>query len=406
MVANVSRYSISSKLEKTTNCFQSWLYLPDPTPLHLTLGTVAANRMRGDPVWELLIGPPSSGKTEILNSVTTLPHMHSASTLSEGGLLSATPAKERSATATGGLLREVGDFGIVVFKDFTSILSMGREERGKTLSALREIYDGHWIRRLGPDGGNKYEWRGKMGFLAGCTDAIESHHHVISTMGDRYVRYRMPEADPKEQGLRALTNQGREAEMRRSLEEAVEDLFRGLDFSEGVDVREDDRFRINSLATFTAKTRSPVERDSHKREIEYVPDAEQPARLSKSLIALFGGLLKIGVCPEGAFECIRRVAFDCLPKVRRQLLIRLLQANADPTVPSFIEATRLPRTTIQRTLEDLQVHRIVESYASPSSRSNDIVWTLEDGHNVLRGTGDAWCFTGDAATLLDEAGCL
>jgi hypothetical protein len=403
---DVAEYFVSPKLEETTHRFQHWLYLPDPTPLYGTLATVAANLMPGDPVWLLLIGPPSGGKTEILNSILTLPHMHGASTLSEAGLLSATPAKERSKTASGGLLREVGEFGIAVFKDFTSVLSMSRDQRALTLAALREIYDGHWIRRLGVDGGKQFEWRGKMGFLAGCTDAIETHHHVIATMGDRYVRQRMPVVDPKEQGLRASANQGREAEMRRALEEAVEDLFRGLNFSEAVHVDENYKLRINSLATFAAIARSPVERDSYKREIEYVPDAEQPARICKSLIALFGGALKIGVCPDGAFECIRRVAFDSIPKVRRQLLMSLLQARSDPTTENFIQATCLPKTTIERTLEDLQVHRIVESYEGSSERKGDIVWRLEDGRDVLRGSGKSWSLTGDAAALLDDAGCL
>ena len=49
---------------------------------------------------------------------------HVTSTIaSEGALLSATPRRERNKKATGGLLRKIGDHGVLVIKDVTSILS-------------------------------------------------------------------------------------------------------------------------------------------------------------------------------------------------------------------------------------------------------------------------------------------
>ena len=53
--------------------FQRWLYLPDTDAVLAALAAVAANRLSGDPVWLLLIGPPGGGKTEILASLTGLP---------------------------------------------------------------------------------------------------------------------------------------------------------------------------------------------------------------------------------------------------------------------------------------------------------------------------------------------
>src|SRR5580700_2259454 len=85
---------LSPELNRVVDQFQEYLHLPDPTPLVMTLATVAANSMPGDPVWLLLIGPPGSGKTEILNSTLKLPNMHSASTLTEAGLLSGTSMKD------------------------------------------------------------------------------------------------------------------------------------------------------------------------------------------------------------------------------------------------------------------------------------------------------------------------
>jgi hypothetical protein len=108
--------------------------------------------MQGDAVWLSLVGPPSGGKGEILNSLTDLPFIHPAGTLTESALLSGVKKKERVKGTQGGLLMETGKFGVLHLKDFTSVLSMPRDARASVLAALREIYDGAWTRRLGVDG--------------------------------------------------------------------------------------------------------------------------------------------------------------------------------------------------------------------------------------------------------------
>jgi len=62
----------AKRLWGVTGAFQKWLYLPDPSPLHVALAVVIANRMDGDPVWLLLVGAPGSAKTEILMTVSSL----------------------------------------------------------------------------------------------------------------------------------------------------------------------------------------------------------------------------------------------------------------------------------------------------------------------------------------------
>ena len=51
-----------------------------------------------------------------------------------------------------GLLRKIGSFGILVLKDFTSVLGLHRDNLCEMLDALREIDDGRWVRP-------RYRWR-------------------------------------------------------------------------------------------------------------------------------------------------------------------------------------------------------------------------------------------------------
>ena len=158
-----------SNLTETLGAFRSWLHLPDPTPVLAVLGGVAGNLLPGDPVWLGLVAPPSFAKTEILNALSLLRNVHRTATLTPASLLSGTPKKTRAADAKGGLLREIGDFGILVMKDFGSILSLRAEAKAEVLAALREIYDGSWTRHLGTDGGRTLSWEGKVGLIFGAT---------------------------------------------------------------------------------------------------------------------------------------------------------------------------------------------------------------------------------------------
>src|SRR4051794_5794590 len=77
----------AAALNAMLDVFERWLLLPDPTPIYAALGAVAANYLPGDPVWLGLVGPPSSAKTEILNSTLKLPHIVPAATMTPAALL-------------------------------------------------------------------------------------------------------------------------------------------------------------------------------------------------------------------------------------------------------------------------------------------------------------------------------
>src|SRR5262245_58198915 len=102
------------RLDQVLSTFKNWLHMPDPGIVEVCLAAIAANRIPGDPVWILLTGGASSGKTEVLNSLCALSNIRPVSTLTEAALLSGTGARERASDATGGLLRGIGPFGILV----------------------------------------------------------------------------------------------------------------------------------------------------------------------------------------------------------------------------------------------------------------------------------------------------
>jgi hypothetical protein len=125
-------------LDRTIATFRKWLYLPDPAPLLVTLGAVAANVRDGDPVWLLLVGPPGGGKSELLQSLIGLPDIHPTATLTEAALLSGTPKREHDANAKGGLLRAIGNFGIILCKAIRARLNALDDRLGQESATAAE----------------------------------------------------------------------------------------------------------------------------------------------------------------------------------------------------------------------------------------------------------------------------
>jgi len=347
------------ELTDVLETFRSWLYLPDPAPVYVTCAAIAANRVeRFDPTWLVLIGAAGSGKTEALNAATGLAGVYLAGTLTEASLLSGTPRKDTADGASGGLLHEIGTSGILILKDFGSILSMHREQRANVLAALREIYDGSWHRDVGSDGGRRLHWEGRIGLLAGATTVLDSHHAVMAQLGERFLLHRIAVPDPRSQGKASLAHHGRERTMRRELADAITGLFADLDVKEPPALTESDSARLVDLADLVSRGRSPVIRDNYRREIELVPDSEAPGRIVGALARVLTGLRLIGVDEREAWRLTSKTGLDSMPAARLQALEFLLGRD-EATTSDVATELDLPTQTTRRTLEDLAAHGLI-----------------------------------------------
>jgi hypothetical protein len=341
-----------STLEAAVNVFGEWLALADATPLYAMLGTVVANLLPGDPVWLGIIAPPSSAKTELLNSLSKLPYVAVTEALSPAALLSGTPKRQKAKNASGGLLKQVGDFGILAFKDFGTVLEMRLEARSEMLAALRRVFDGEYVRQVGSDGGQTITWRGKVGLIFGSTQKYDLYHGVIGTLGDRFLLIRIDTA--KNQFAMCFKHVGKATTaMRDALANAVAGLFAGLpkELPELGPLSKAEMQELEKTVMLAVRLRAGVERDRIKRDIEAVYDPEGPARLALSLERLFAGLIITGLDRAKAMKIIQQVAMDSTPRFRLQAYNAL---TADwQTTREIATTLELPTTTTQRALEDL-----------------------------------------------------
>jgi hypothetical protein len=253
----------------------------------------------------------------------------------------------------------MGGRGILVIKDVTSILSMNRETRQQILAALREVHDGHWSRRIGGDGGRKLTWTGRLVVVGAVTTSWDTHHGVVSALGDRFLLFRMNSRDGRTAaGRQALRNTGQEAVMRKELGDVAVRLLAGR--VEPQLLSEADLDMLLRVANTVTLCRSAVEFDYRGDLIEvHMPEA--PTRCAKQLHQLVLGARALGMTSEASMRLAVRVGHDSMPPMRLAILEAVSRQKAvDRKTPAWLtqaDIVRLlpdrPRTSVERQVDAL-----------------------------------------------------
>jgi hypothetical protein len=347
----------SGELAGVHDAYLQWLgddY--DLGALNVVLCAAAAGKLSGDPPWVLVVGGSGNCKTETVAPLGGAGAVTISTITGEAALLSGTPAKSRAKNATGGLLRAIGSSGLLVVKDFTSILSMNRDTRAMVLAALREIYDGHWTRNVGTDGGFTLTWRGRLVVIGAVTTAWDRAYEVVSTMGDRFVLVRLRSDDAglrRAAGMQAMGNVGDETRMRKDLAAKVGKLLHGASGDPEPRLTEAEMTSLIGMADLVTRGRTPVERD-YQGNPAWAHALEMPTRFAKQLVQIVRGGLVLGLDPETAMGVAARCCHDTMPPLRRKVLAAVA-ANPLSGTAKVVAILQLPWTTVDRTLQELHL---------------------------------------------------
>jgi hypothetical protein len=86
--------------------------------------------------------------------------------------------------------------------------------------------------------------------------------------------------------------------MRKELSRAVSSLF-STQIPRKRQAWNKETQRLIALTTLAARCRSAVDRDSHSREVELIPEPEAPGRLALALSRLLAGVSVLGASLQG-----------------------------------------------------------------------------------------------------------
>jgi hypothetical protein len=346
-------------LEQAHDVFKRWLgddY--DLDALDAMLAAAAVERLDGDPLWLLIISGSGNAKTETVQALSGINATVVSTITSEGALLSATATRERTRDATGGLLQEIGDHGVLVIKDVTSILSMNRDLRGQVLGAFREIHDGSWVRKVGTDGGRSLPWAGRIAVIGAVTTAWDQAHAVIASMGDRFVLVRVDSTNGRvAAGRKAIGNTGVEAQMRAELAGAVAGVIAGMETT-GVTLTEEETDIVLAAADLVTLARTGVEYD-HRGDVIDAHAPEMPTRFAKELTQIIRGAVAIGIPRHKALRLAIRCARDSMPPLRLKLIDDLATHPGSSAI-DIRKRINKPRSTVDRQLQALHMLGVLD----------------------------------------------
>jgi len=348
------------------------LFLPHPVSLMALLGTLAANMIDGDPVWLMLVGPPGDGKTELLNLLLAVPHVHAVDApQGAAAFLSGTPSAEKGKQANGGLLRLVGSHGALLFGDFTDVVQAQPAKRDEIMTTLRRAADGRWTRPVGSDGGQQLSWEGKLACFGGVTSQIDQYAQLSAQMGERWVMCRSIVSDTLLKSLRAIDNSGHRG-WREDLQAKVKTFYEelGIGFlGEPSQHRRPEislavQARVAWMADLAARGRSGVPRDPQQGNVvSGMVETETPNRLGRQLCQIYAGLVIIGANPKQTWEVLSKVALDSMPRLRLVILLAVHAGKVTPKGGVMLDdlkaRVKVAPAVLRRAVEDMELHDVL-----------------------------------------------
>lgn len=324
-------------LQDVEQAFEKALLLEDKNIIRLICAVMTSNITLDEPVWLMIVAPSSGGKTSILLSLdglkldNTRPATVFISDITENTFASGFKKKGEDAS----LLNKLGWGSVLVFKDFTTMLTKRQEARDAVVGQLREIFDRKYDKHTGT--GVSIEWRGKAGAIGGVTHIVYEYLPRMSAMGDRFVLYEMKQP-PRKDVLRFLINLRRKRDSQeKALQEAKELLHQFLIRArEGVkeaeiEISPEQEEDIITVGDFSAKVSSGIIQDMYDGTIQFVPPHAMPTRLVGQMLAIATMLVHLKKI-DGAsdtklddndMDLLYQLAFDTIP-IKRRIALKYL----------------------------------------------------------------------------------
>jgi len=333
----------------------------------LTIGgaVVTACRIPGDPLWVFLVGPPSTGKTVVIDLFgLDKENCEEISKLSATQLVSGYKDPE-DPDSDPSIFSRLKNRALLI-KDYTTVIAMPSQEQEALYGILRDAYDGHVRIQYGNnklfDVSNTY-----FSLLAGVTDVIKQDNRA--DLGERFLRCEV--IDDRTYDRFAVAQAAIEASvMTNGRREQINSLGKFVQAAmsyahQQCDLAANDKrpypkltpavaTQLNYLSQIVGRLRTVVPRKGE--EILYRPRPEGGARVAKQLMKLGMSLAFLLDSPDidqTIYSYIRRTALDTITGYRLQIC-QQLAAKPGMDAQEIGNRITIGKTGTLRLLRDLQ----------------------------------------------------
>jgi len=345
------------------------------------------------PLWAVLVGAPSSMKTELVKGLNGLPHIYYLDTLTSNPFASGYVAPKGKKAYD--LLDELNDKCLVI-RDMTTLFSLNEDTVKKLLGELVAIYDQEFAKFSATRGKQSYKARFS---LLGCITpaALNNHRRYINMIGPRFLFVRMPDltAAREARGFEIAWQAGKRSALIRNGRQLLISYLTQLAAAkpsiqpENIEIQE----IINGLAILVSKGRGVVitkpqsfkddeGNDKSYYDVEGV-QCEEPWRallqlrgMGRCLAAVRG---KAMVTIEET-KVLADIALSSMTPDRAEVVTMMFR-EPDALFTAHDLQTRLAsrsQRTIQRNLKELKALNMIDSFKDESLPNAPWQWFLNE----------------------------
>lgn len=376
------------KLTALKKKMREHLYMEDEDILDIIMAASVTNIMQlGQPVWLIVIGAPSSGKTQYISPLEyAQPEgqniIHEITDITPNTFLSGSLTK-KSAEFEPSLLKRIGGHGILLFPDLTALFSKEAQTLHEILGQLRHIYDGHLTKLTGNQ--EPITWKGKLGIIGASTGSIYRHFEEIADMGERFMYYRMKPYNVDKAVDKSLsrTLYGQE------LDEHIGSLY-GEYIAEVIQKHttdpvfsDEDNRKIKEMAKLASVIRTSVHINERSQEVDRIPEPEMPMRTALQLRGLALGMCVMNEYENGSatlteknIRALEWCAFSLANDERRKTLQALAEYPAGCTSAAIAMTLGLPTGSTSAYLQQLASLRVCRRLKVDGNNAD--LWLMDD----------------------------
>ena len=355
--------------------------------LAVMLSVVISVRLKGDPLWIYVVGPPSSGKSTLAQAMDgSTQWVRSISKLTATTLVNGW----KSADGKDHSLLPKLNKKTLVIKDFTTTLTLPVATQETLYGTLRDAYDGAYSQSFGNAVDRDYAGF-QFAMIACCTDEIRSSNRAA--LGERFLTIEILdgkhnnskhmdcaientinyittglEEDRKEESKIAPSEV---TKLKRSVLGFLQHLDQTLLEQSPPKVSDWVKVRIAALAQVIGQIRAQVKREGTSNDLSYRPRAEIGLRLAGQLVKLAIAIALVLNKPEvdkHVYSIIQKVALDTVRGWNFEIIEAI--ANSDyQSLSAKQVANRLGISTssAERKLANLRELKLVTKKGTPNN---------------------------------------
>lgn len=334
--------------------------------LKIIMAVCLSSDVGGSPLWVHVVGPPSVGKTALLECLEDSRHCVFVSSLTPHVLVS---GFNGNGSKDSSLIPKLKDKAFVA-KDFTEILSMPKTDKDSIYSTLRGAYDGRVDKSYG-NGVTRSYTDCRFSMVAGVTHAI--HGHGMSSLGERFLKYRIevPEGESRtrvedrafDEAIQGKKGDDARGKLKKLVAGYLKKRVDADHLRDKIKVPTAAKERIKSLARIVARLRTQIERDFRGEEMQYRPQAEFSPRLIQQLRRLATMLAHVEgktVVDDDVIRIVERVAFDTAYGFHLDVVEAIMKCGGAATKKDVASVANLPASTAARRVDDLIILGVLE----------------------------------------------